>query len=143
MKHIANMVHGQVIRIIKKKETSKNKAGKQTKRKHKKVKKQKNKKNKQKQKQKTNKQTNKQKSKQTQPLLPPPPLQLEKKRKKTKKDKSRILQNITSNIIKLLHLNEINMRFYGAEFNNIERAEAEFNIVVLCSIKLHIDQVQV
>ena len=35
--------------------------------------------------------------------------------------------------IQLLHLNEINMRFYGAEYNNIERGEAEFNI----------DQVQV
>ena len=35
------------------------------------------------------------------------------------------------------------MRFYGAEYNNIEQGEAEFNIVVLCSIKLHIDQVQV
>jgi hypothetical protein len=46
------------------------------------------------------------------------------------------------------------MRFYGAEYNNIERGEAaeynniergeaEFNIVVLCSIKPHIDQVQV
>jgi hypothetical protein len=47
------------------------------------------------------------------------------------------------NIIQLLHLNEINMSFYGAEYNNIERGEAEFNIVVLCSIKPHIDQVQV
>ena len=57
------------------------------------------------------------------------------------------------NNIQLLHLNEINMRFYGAEYNNIERGEAEynniergeaeFNIVVLCSIKPHIDQVQV
>ena len=47
------------------------------------------------------------------------------------------------NIIQLLHLNEINMRFYGAEYNNIERGEAEFNIVVLCSIKSPIDQVQV
>ena len=46
-------------------------------------------------------------------------------------------------IIQLLHLNEINMRFYGAEYNNIEQGEAEFNIVVLCSIKPHIDQVQV
>jgi hypothetical protein len=27
------------------------------------------------------------------------------------------------NIIQLLHLNEINMRFYGAEYNNIERGE--------------------
>ena len=35
------------------------------------------------------------------------------------------------------------MRFYGAEYNNIERGEAKFNIVVLCSIKPHIDQVQV
>jgi hypothetical protein len=26
-------------------------------------------------------------------------------------------------IIQLLHLNEINMRFYGAEYNNIERGE--------------------
>ena len=42
--------------------------------------------------------------------------------------------------IQLLHLNLINMRFYGAEYNNIERGE---NIVVLCSIKPHIDQVQV
>ena len=47
------------------------------------------------------------------------------------------------NIIQLLHLNEINMRFYGAEYNNIERGKDEFNIVVLCSIKPHIDQVQV
>ena len=46
-------------------------------------------------------------------------------------------------IIQLLHLNEINMRFYGVEDNNIERGEAEFNIVVFCSIKPHIDQVQV
>ena len=38
------------------------------------------------------------------------------------------------NIIQLLHLNEINMKFYGAEYNNI---------VVLCSIKPYIDQVQV
>ena len=37
--------------------------------------------------------------------------------------------------IQLLHLNEINMRFYGAEYNNMERGEAEFNIVVLCSMK--------
>jgi hypothetical protein len=45
------------------------------------------------------------------------------------------------------------MRFYGAEYNNIgfmeqsttilNEANAEFNIVVLCSIKPHIDQVQV
>jgi hypothetical protein len=26
--------------------------------------------------------------------------------------------------MQLLHLNEINMRFYGAEYNNIERGEA-------------------
>jgi hypothetical protein len=45
-------------------------------------------------------------------------------------------------IIQLLHLNEINMRFYGAEYNNIERDECRVNIVVLCSIKPHIDQVQ-
>jgi hypothetical protein len=38
------------------------------------------------------------------------------------------------NNIQLLHLNEIDMRFYGSEYNNIERGEAEFNIVVLCSI---------
>ena len=42
---------------------------------------------------------------------------------------------------KLLHLNEINTRSYGVEYNNIERGEVEFNIVVLCSIKPHIDQV--
>jgi hypothetical protein len=46
-------------------------------------------------------------------------------------------------IIQLLHLNLINMRFYGAEYNNIELVFASFNIVVLCSIKPHIDQVQV
>ena len=46
------------------------------------------------------------------------------------------------NNIQLLNLNEINMRFYGAEYNNIERGEAKFNIVVFCSIKPHIDQVQ-
>ena len=49
----------------------------------------------------------------------------------------------TINIIQLLNLNEINMRFHGAEYNNIERGKAEFNIVVLCSIKPHIGQVQV
>ena len=43
--------------------------------------------------------------------------------------------NVKYNIIQLLHLNEINMRFYGAEYNNIEQGETEFNIVVLCSIK--------
>jgi hypothetical protein len=30
------------------------------------------------------------------------------------------------------------MRFYGAEYNNIERGEAEFNIVVLCPIKVQV-----
>ena len=30
------------------------------------------------------------------------------------------------NNIQLLHLNEINMRFYGAEYNNIERGKAEY-----------------
>jgi hypothetical protein len=42
------------------------------------------------------------------------------------------------------------MRIYGAEYNNIERGEAKynniealFNIVVLCSIKPHVDLVQV
>ena len=35
------------------------------------------------------------------------------------------------------------MRFYGAEYNNIERGKAEFNTVVLCPMKPHIDQVQV
>ena len=45
------------------------------------------------------------------------------------------------NNIQLLDLNEINMRFYGAEHNNIERGEAD--IVVFWSIKPHIDQVQV
>ena len=53
------------------------------------------------------------------------------------------IYDVIDNFIQLLHLNEINMRFYGAEYNNIERGEAEFNIVVLCSIKPHIDQVQV
>ena len=42
-------------------------------------------------------------------------------------------------IKQLLHSNLINMRFYVAEYNNI----ASFNIVVLCSIKPHIDLVQV
>ena len=46
-------------------------------------------------------------------------------------------------IKQLLHLNLINMRFNGPEYNNIERGEAEFNIVVLCSIKPHIVLVQV
>ena len=54
-----------------------------------------------------------------------------------------VIHSYIYNNIQLLHLNEINMRFYRAEYNNIERGEAEFNIVVLCSIKTHIDQVQV
>ena len=41
----------------------------------------------------------------------------------------------------LLHLNLNDMRFYGAEYNNIELCFASFNIVVLCSIKPHIDLV--
>ena len=44
-------------------------------------------------------------------------------------------------IKQLLHLNLINMRFYGAEYNNIELGFTSFNIVVLCSIKPHIDLV--
>jgi hypothetical protein len=35
------------------------------------------------------------------------------------------------------------MRFYGAEYNTIELGFASFNSVVLCSIKPHIDLVQV
>ena len=35
------------------------------------------------------------------------------------------------------------MKFYGAEYNNIELGFASFNIVVLCSIEPHIDLVQV
>ena len=59
-----------------------------------------------------------------------------------------ILKNLCNIKIKdkknlLLHLNLINMRFYGAEYNNIELGFASFNIVVLCSIELHIDLVQV
>ena len=47
-------------------------------------------------------------------------------------------------IKQLLHLNLINMRFYGAEYNTIELGFfASFNTVVLCSIKPHIDLVQV
>jgi hypothetical protein len=34
------------------------------------------------------------------------------------------------------------MKFYGAEYNNIELGFASFNIVVLCSIESHIDLVQ-
>ena len=36
--------------------------------------------------------------------------------------------------IQLLHLNEINMRFYGAEYNNIERGECR---VQYCCTLLH------
>ena len=39
-----------------------------------------------------------------------------------------------NNIIQLLHLNEINMRFYGAEYNNIERGECRFQY---CCTLLH------
>ena len=46
-------------------------------------------------------------------------------------------------IKQLLHLHLINMRFNGAENNNIKLGFASFNIVVLCSIKPHIDLVQV
>ena len=45
-------------------------------------------------------------------------------------------------IKQLLHSDLIDMRFYGAEYNNIEQGE-EFNIVVLCSITPRIDIVQV
>jgi hypothetical protein len=34
------------------------------------------------------------------------------------------------NNIQLLHLNEINMRFYGAEYNNIERGEKPSSILL-------------
>jgi hypothetical protein len=37
-------------------------------------------------------------------------------------------------IKQLPHLNLINMRFYGAEYNNIELDFASFNIVILYSI---------
>jgi hypothetical protein len=37
-------------------------------------------------------------------------------------------------IKQLLHLNLINMRLYGAEYNNIELGFASFIIVVLCFI---------
>jgi hypothetical protein len=48
------------------------------------------------------------------------------------------------NNIQLLHLNEINMRFYGAEYNNIERGECResarstndlFEIGALCHVE--------
>ena len=63
----------------------------------------------------------------------------------------KIKSKIEPYVIKqLLHLNLINMSFYGAEYNNIELGIrlvqycfASFNIVVLCSIKPHIDLVQV
>jgi hypothetical protein len=41
---------------------------------------------------------------------------------------------INVNNIQLLHLNEINMRFYGAEYNNIERGECR---VQYCCTLLH------
>ena len=41
---------------------------------------------------------------------------------------------LKTNIIQLLHLNEINMRFYGAEYNNIERGECR---VQYCCTLLH------
>jgi hypothetical protein len=44
--------------------------------------------------------------------------------------------------LQLLHLNLINMRFYGTEYTILNSAK-EFNIVVVCSIKPHINQVQV
>jgi hypothetical protein len=34
------------------------------------------------------------------------------------------------NVIQLLQLNEINMRFYGAEYNNIERGEKPSSILL-------------
>jgi cell division protein FtsI/penicillin-binding protein 2 len=34
------------------------------------------------------------------------------------------------NIIQLLHLNEISMRFYGAEYNNIERGESQVTYIM-------------
>ena len=40
-------------------------------------------------------------------------------------------------------MSEAKPSFHGTEYNNNERGEAEFYIVVLCSIKPHIDQVQV
>ena len=36
-------------------------------------------------------------------------------------------------IKQLLHLNLINIRFYGAEYNNIERGEAEPSSILLYS----------
>jgi hypothetical protein len=45
-----------------------------------------------------------------------------------------LLHFIECNIIQLLHLNEINMRFYGAEYNNIERGECR---VQYCCTLLH------
>jgi hypothetical protein len=38
---------------------------------------------------------------------------------------------ILCNIIQLLHLNEINMRFYGAEYNNIETSYWSSSSVVI------------
>ena len=45
-----------------------------------------------------------------------------------------LLTNNIRNIIQLLHLNEINMRFYGAEYNNIEWGECR---VQYCCTLLH------
>ena len=44
--------------------------------------------------------------------------------------------------ITVFHRYLYNKRFYGAEYN-IELGFTSFNIVVLCSIKSHIDLVQV
>jgi hypothetical protein len=41
---------------------------------------------------------------------------------------------IRHNIIQLLHLNEINMRFYGAEYNNIERGGGECRVQYCCTL---------
>ena len=38
-------------------------------------------------------------------------------------------------IKQLLHLNLINIRFYGAEYNNIERGEAEPSSILLYSTR--------
>ena len=45
--------------------------------------------------------------------------------------------------ITVFHRYLYNKRFYGAEYNNIEFGFASFNIFILCSIKPHIDLVQV
>lgn len=53
--------------------------------------------------------------------------------------KFKISQNLQEYYVikQLLHLHLINMRFYGADYNNIE-----LGIAVLCSTKPHIDLVQ-